>query len=327
MQETNYENEDFLEENNHEQLIVLNPSEAKLEMRLDVFLASELGITRNYAQKLISSGNIRITDSPRKVKPALKLSGDIEISVCLPPVEKLEVEPEPVSFDTIYEDKDILVINKPSGVVVHPAPGNWHGTLVHGLLYKYPDIGKFGDTTRPGIVHRLDEGTSGLIVVARNEKALLNLQHQFHSREVKKVYLALAIGKPSSISGFINAPIGRSVRNRTKMAIISNGRPAITEYKVLWTHKGLSLIQCHLLTGRTHQIRVHLKAIGCPLVGDTLYGTKQSLKRKAERIFLHAWQLAFAHPSSGEKLFFRVTLPQELRLFLQKTLSSPLDLP
>lgn len=316
------ENSEEVQENSNEGKILTSPQEKDANLRLDLFLANELGLTRNYIQKLIHMGNVEILNLQRKLKAALKVSPEMQIVVTLPPIETLEVEPEPVSFEVAYEDSSLLVINKPSGLVVHPAPGNWHGTLVHGLLYAYPDMRKFDEEVRPGIVHRLDGGTSGLLVVARKRNVLLLLQEQFRSRSVEKKYLALCRGTPHRKTGLIDAPIGRSHRNRVMMAVTESGRPSLTEYRVLWSQKNYSLIECTLHTGRTHQIRVHLKHIGCPLVGDELYGTKECLQKTPGRIFLHAWKLTFTHPITGREMKFRAELPQELSLFLKNILSS-----
>lgn len=310
------------QEENIEHKVTLIPQGDEEGKRIDAFLAEELGLTRSYVQKLIRLGNVEISGIRRTLKPALKVTAEMAIHIVVPPAETLEIEPEPVKFGIIYEDPYIIVVNKPAGLVVHPAPGNWHGTLVHGLLYKYRDMRKFDEEVRPGIVHRLDSGTSGLLVVARTPKILQNLQNQFRSRSVEKKYLALSCGKLRKAAGFIEEPIGRSQRNRLMMTVTDTGRPALTEYRILWTHQKYSFIECTLHTGRTHQIRVHLKHRGCPIVGDGLYGTKQSLQRTPGRMFLHAWKLAFDHPINGSRMSFRACLPQELSLFLKNILST-----
>lgn len=294
-------------------------------IRLDILLSGRMGLTRSFMQKLINDGSVTI-NSRSKVKPSLKIKPGQRISVSLPPAQELEVIPEPVPFEVIYEDTDILVINKPSGIVVHPAPGNWHGTLVHGLLYRFPDIGIFNNVIRPGIVHRLDAQTSGLMIIARNIKAMENLQLKFKNREIRKEYIALVKGKPSTPSGILDLPIGRSTRNRMKMSVRHEGKSSTTEYRVIWSTANSSLVLCNLLTGRTHQIRVHMKHIGCPLMGDTLYGSKRTSERSLNRIFLHSWKLEFTHPLTGENLSFTQRLPEELILFLREMLSSKKDL-
>ncbi|MBN1332515.1 MAG: RluA family pseudouridine synthase [Synergistales bacterium] len=299
--------------------------EKDIAIRLDLYLSERMGLTRSFIQKLINEGHVRI-NSRSRIKPSLRVKPGQTICVSLPPAQELEVIPEPVPFNVVYEDSDILVINKPAGVVVHPAPGNWHGTLVHGLLYRFPDIGIFNNVIRPGIVHRLDAQTSGLMVIARNNRAMEDLQMKFKNREIRKEYIALVKGKPSSPSGTLDLPIGRNARNRMKMSVRPGGKPSMTEYRVIWSRENSSLVQCTLLTGRTHQIRVHMKHIGCPLVGDTLYGPKKTSERSLNRIFLHSWKLEFNHPVKGESLSFTQPLPEELILFLRGMISSKRDL-
>ncbi|MDR2136674.1 MAG: RluA family pseudouridine synthase, partial [Synergistaceae bacterium] len=215
---------------------------------------------------------------------------------------------------------DLLVIDKPAGLVVHPAPGHWKGTLVHGLLWRYPDLGPFNNVRRPGIVHRLDATTSGLMLVARGQRAMELLQKDFKARTIEKTYLALARGSFNRREGVLEGPIGRHSANRLKMAVTEGGRPSITEYRVLWEKDGYSFVVCKLLTGRTHQIRVHMAAAGHPLAGDSLYGTVPK-KDALHRVFLHSWKLGFLHPVSGRKLSFTCPLPEELRTFLKRGFS------
>lgn len=280
--------------------------------RLDVFISMKLGITRNYAQKIIR--NSLISSGGAKLKPSSPVSEAQEFVINLPPVESLELTPEDVPFDVIYEDKYIIVLNKPAGVVVHPAPGNWTGTLVHGLLFRYPDI-SCNNIARPGIVHRLDAATSGLMVVARESKSMEMLQKMFQNREIHKTYIALVNGCFSNTEGAINAPIARDPKDRQKMAVIEGGRSALTEFTKLWSNKNYSLVSCRLITGRTHQIRVHFEAIGHPLVGDKLYGNRISDDKTAKlnRLFLHSWKLEFQHPVTGKIMLFKCTIPIELK--------------
>jgi 23S rRNA pseudouridine1911/1915/1917 synthase len=221
----------------------------------------------------------------------------------------------------IWEDEDILVVDKPSGLIVHPSPGHWKGTLVHGLLHKFPEIAGSGAPGRPGIVHRLDASTSGLMVVARNDRSLDILARAFQERRVRKEYLALVWGVPKAPFGRIDLPIGRNPRNRYRMAISSTGKSAVTDYSVLWSRRGFSLVKCNLVTGRTHQIRVHMRHIGCPLVGDQLYAPRRKTPFGFDRIFLHSWILGFDHPRSGEPLLFRAFLHRELKTFLGEVLT------
>ncbi len=296
-------------------------------IRLDVFLSRKMGVTRSYTQKLIDRGNVIILEGNNTVKPSLKVKPSMVFTVDVPPPQKLEILPEPVEFSVIHEDDDILVINKPAGLVVHPAPGNLYHTLVHGLLFRYPDIGLFNNVIRPGIVHRLDSTTSGLMVVARNITAMEKLQMQFRTRKIEKIYLALITGIPRRSSGELDLPIGRDPVNRCRMAVTPSGKASLTSYELLWSRKRFSLVKCQLHSGRTHQIRVHFKYIGCPLVGDKLYGFKNKVlgDLQLDRVFLHSWKLKFNHPVSGKKLEFTQPLPDDLVDFLQELLASDLD--
>jgi 23S rRNA pseudouridine1911/1915/1917 synthase len=292
-------------------------------MRLDAFISAVTGFSRSFIQHLINKGLVVSPSHQKDLKQSTKVKAGVVFQVKIPPPVELEIRPEPVDFKVVYEDPHIIVLDKPAGLVVHPAPGNWEKTLVHGLLYRYPEIGRINNVIRPGIVHRLDSTTSGLMVVARSEEALSGLQLQFKNRLVTKIYLALADGKPGTAEGQLNYPVGRSRTNRYKMAVTESGRPSRTDYRVLWTKNNLSLISCTLHSGRTHQIRVHFKQAGCPLVGDRLYGNKDRTRSmdQLERIFLHSWKLGFEHPVTGEKLLFISSLPAELVNFLRRILS------
>lgn len=280
--------------------------------RLDVLVGRRLGLTRSFANRLVRKGEVRLS-SNQVPKPSLKLAAGTLVEVTIRDIEPLDLEPEPVDFGVIYEDEDILVIDKPPGLVVHPAPGHWTGTLVHGLLYRDPKIGLINRVLRPGIVHRLDATTSGLLVVARTSKALDRLILSFKSRAVEKRYLALAWGIPRQTDGVIEQPIGRDPANRLRMAIDEEGKPSRTDYRVLATYReGFSLLECNLMTGRTHQIRVHLRYAGHPLVGDTLYAPRKKSPFPTERVFLHSWRLTIPHPKDGRRLSFHCTLPSDL---------------
>jgi len=289
--------------------------------RLDFALTRLMGISRGFAQKLIKSGRVALIPAKR-IKSSIKIFSGESIDIDVPPLETLDLEPEYVNFEVVYSDEDIIVINKPAGLVVHPSPGHWHGTLVHGLLYRFPDIGALNGVQRPGIVHRLDATTSGLMVVARNGLAQEGLFREFKARRVRKEYLALCYGKPLSVKGEIRYPIGRDPYNRMRMAVVGDGREAWTDYEVLWSKGDYSLIKCRLHTGRTHQIRVHMQAIKCPLVGDSLYAPSRKSPFNEERVFLHSWKLSFAHPRTGEQKRFCIPLPEELSSFLQCVLRS-----
>lgn len=292
--------------------------------RLDFAVSRLLGLSRGFAQKIIKAGGVELIP-PRRIKPSLKVeSGDI-LKVQVPPQDELELEAEDIAFEVLYSDHDLAVINKPAGLVVHPAPGHWTGTLVHGLLYKFPDLGTMNGVKRPGIVHRLDSTTSGLMVVAKNGLAQESLCHDFKERRVNKEYLALCWGAPPRKSGSVDLPIARDPYNRLRMAAVEGGREAKTDYQTLWSKGGYSLLRCVLHSGRTHQIRVHMQAIRCPLVGDALYAPGRKSPFAEKRIFLHAWKLAFIHPRTRQHMAFNCPLPDELTSFLRGILSKTED--
>ena len=282
--------------------------------RLDRFLAARVeGYSRSALQKLIGDELVLVNGVP--VKAGYKLSQGDLVSAYLPP---LEIPPSPkpqlMDLDVIYEDQDLLVINKPAGMVVHPAPGHLSGTLVNALLARYPELAGEG-SERPGIVHRLDRDTSGLILVAKHPAAKAHLQAQFKRRQVDKTYLALLHGVLEPVQGIVEAPIGRDPRNRKRMAVVTEGRPARTGYRVRQHYPEHTLVEATLETGRTHQIRVHFAAIGYPVAGDTVYGRRHSALGLC-RHFLHAWRLAVALPSSGQERSFLAPLPHDLQSVL-----------
>ncbi|MBQ9904422.1 MAG: RluA family pseudouridine synthase [Synergistaceae bacterium] len=280
--------------------------------RLDIFLSEKLDKTRTRVQHLIKNGYVR-TDEGMRAKPASSVKAGCKYSVELPESLNMEyLRAEPVDFDVLYEDEYLFVINKPSGVIVHPAPGHWRNTLVNGLVYRYPEMRKLSQWLRPGIVHRLDIGTSGLMIVARTEKVTLKLQSMFKNRTIHKHYIALVHGCPEKSEGILSGPIDRDPDNYLHMIIIEGGKPSLTGYKVLWSMNDISLVECELFTGRTHQIRVHMSALGCPLVGDGLYGAKTG---NLARVYLHSWKLEFAHPVTGEAMKFRQPLTSD---FIQR---------
>jgi 23S rRNA pseudouridine1911/1915/1917 synthase len=283
--------------------------------RLDKYLADGLAnYSRSALQKLIAEGLVLVNGAPAKASNRLE-RGD-EITAHLPVIEAPSPKPQPIALDVLYEDDDLLVINKPAGMVVHPAPGHEAGTLVNAVLARCPELALEGGE-RPGIVHRLDRDTSGLILVAKNEAAKAKLQAQFRRRDVHKVYLALLHGDLQPPDGIIEAPIGRNPRARNRMAVVTEGRPAKTSYHVRAHYPGFTLVEAAPETGRTHQIRVHFAAIGYPVAGDTVYGPHRralGLKRQ----FLHAWQLTFALPGSGEVHTFTAPLPGDLERVLDR---------
>jgi 23S rRNA pseudouridine1911/1915/1917 synthase len=253
----------------------------------------------------------KISVNGQAARPALKLKEDDVIDIILPPAAPESIVPEHILFEVVYEDADLIVINKPAGLAVHPAPGHPGHTLVNALLQRFPDLKVFGNSLRPGIVHRLDKDTSGLMVIARNEPARQNLLEQFKSRTVVKGYQVLVKGTLTPATGAIDAPIGRNPNNRKRMAVVSNGKPARTDYRVLKHIQGCTLLDARIHTGRTHQIRVHFAAIGYPVLGDPVYGVKSALLR---RQFLHSYYLQFKSPVSNEPLTFKIELPEDLSL-------------
>ena len=285
--------------------------------RLDFAVSRLLGVSRGYAQKLIKEGHASHVPE-RRVKPSVKVAvGDL-IEVEIPPAETLDLEPQDVAFETVYDDADVIVVDKPAGLVVHPAPGHWSGTLVHGLLFRYPDLGSLTGVRRPGIVHRLDATTSGLMVVARNGLAQEGLFRDFKARRIRKEYLALCYGQTPALRASVKYPNDRDPYNRLRMACVEDGREAWTDYERLWSVNDYSLVKCTLHSGRTHQIRVHMQAVRCPLVGDRLYAPSRRSPFGPERIFLHSWKLGFKHPRTGDDMFFTRPLPPELSDFLRE---------
>ncbi len=292
------------------------------KQRLDKFVMEHLdGLSRTQVQTLIRDGLVTVDGSVEKT--GFKFKGGETIHITLPVEEEIELQPEDIDLDMIYEDDDIAVINKAAGMVVHPGIGHETGTLVNAILARYPELSDMIDDDetqeRLGIVHRLDKGTSGVIVVARNKTALLNLMEQFQERTVDKVYLALLEKTPKSHVGVVDAPISRDPRQRKRMWVNRDGKEAVTEFTVIDDdfQNDRALVKCKLLTGRTHQIRVHMAFIGCPVVGDSVYGfRKQRLKLK--RQFLHAAELAFDHPTTGERMEFSAPLPTNLQNILDK---------
>ncbi len=290
--------------------------------RLDLFLAGELSISRSRVQRLFEKNAVE--SSVKKIRPALKIQPGQKFRVSIPEVVPSEILPQDVPFETVYEDDDLIVVNKPAGVVVHPGAGRSDGTLVNGLMYRYPEIGRIGDAVRPGIVHRLDVGTSGLMVVARSDAAFSTLTDAFQKHEILKEYIGLGVGALKAPEGTVNAPIGRDMHNRLKMCVTWDGRDAVTEYKILWTRARYNLIKVRLHTGRTHQIRVHMRALGCSLDGDMLYGPKDPAQHILKnRVFLHSLRLGFNHPTTGEWVEFREFLPADLLAALRVPLSLP----
>ena len=283
-------------------------------VRLDKFVGERCSeLSRTHAQQLIADGFITVNG--KAVKPSLKLAPGDTVDITIPPESPSTLEPENIPLNIIYEDADLLVIDKPAGLAVHPAPGTPAHTLVNAVLSYLPGLAADADSLRPGIVHRLDKDTSGLILVAKNRVAQANLSEQFKSRAVSKSYLVLVKGKLTPEKGIIEADIGRDPRNRQRMAVVASGREARTDYRVIKYYGNYSLLEIKPETGRTHQIRVHLAAIGFPVVGDTTYGYKSP---HLSRQFLHASKIGFRLPSTGQYVEFESPLPPDLEKALME---------
>ncbi|MGB9790987.1 MAG: RluA family pseudouridine synthase [Thermacetogeniaceae bacterium] len=279
--------------------------------RLDQFLTSSVpSLSRNQIQRLIERGNVLVNSKKERCSFRLRLNDEIEMVV--PPPEEVNLLPEPIPLDIIYEDPDLLVINKPAGLVVHPAAGHKSGTLVNALLYHCPDLSGIGGYLRPGIVHRLDKDTSGLMLVSKSELAHRELTAQLKARKIKRRYLALVHGEVREERGIIDAPIGRDPGDRKKFAVLPkdnpNGREARTHYRVIERFPGYTLLEVELETGRTHQIRVHMSYAGYPVAGDPVYGPRRNPLNLPGQA-LHAYRITFTHPRSGEVLDFSVPPP------------------
>jgi 23S rRNA pseudouridine1911/1915/1917 synthase len=278
-------------------------------VRLDKYLAKECPeLSRSRIQKLIEHGHIKVNGGGAKVSQRLSIGDEIHVS--LPPPEQLSLVAEPIPLDVVYEDDDLLLVDKPAGLVVHPSPGHTAHTLVNALLAHCPDLANFGDAMRPGIVHRLDRDTSGLMIIAKNSVAQRYLINQFKARSVSKGYLVLVKGKLTPNQGIIDASVGRDPSNRKRMAVVSGGRQARTGYKVKEYLGDYTLLEVITETGRTHQIRVHLSAIGYPVVGDPIYGVRSVY---VKRQFVHAYRLGFHLPATGEYREFTSELPSDLK--------------
>lgn len=295
--------------------LVFNVNEENVGVRLDKYLKDNMeDLSRVYIQELIDEGYVLVNG--KENKSSYKTNLNDEIIVTLKEIENLNVEPQDIPLDIVYEDKDVIVINKDRGMVVHPAPGNYKDTLVNALLYHCKDLSSINGVKRPGIVHRLDKDTSGLIMVAKNDYAHNFLADQLKDKTASRVYIALVHGNVHVNKGVINVPIGRDPKSRVKMAAVKEGKDAITEFSVLKYYKDFTLIECRLKTGRTHQIRVHMSYIGYPLVGDPLYGHKKL--RYGDKQYLHAKELSFIHPTTKERVTFTTELPNYFTSFLEK---------
>ena len=297
--------------------ILLRASEESKNQRLDAFLASSLdGLTRSQATRLIESGEVAVNG--RAVSKSYKLAGGEDIAVTLPEPEPVEAVPQDIPLDVVYEDADVIVVNKPSGMVVHPAPGHPDGTLVNALLYHCAGtLSGVGGALRPGIVHRIDRDTSGLIIAAKNDAAHQYLSAQLADHTLARTYECIVAGALREDRGTVDAPIARHPTDRKHMAVVAGGREAVTHWEVIARYPGYTHVRCRLETGRTHQIRVHMAYIGHPILGDTVYGAKKEVPGLTGQC-LHAVGLRFLHPRTHEVVELSCPLPDEFTRMLQK---------
>lgn len=292
----------------------------EINERMDSFLSRKTDFTRSRIQQLIKNGDITVNGknakNNKKIKSSYKIEENDRIEIFIPETEQAEIIPENIKIDIIYEDEDIAVINKNAGLVVHPAQGHYSGTLVNAILYHIKDLSGINGEIRPGIVHRLDKDTSGLIVIAKNDKAHINLAKMFQEKKIKKTYLAILKGKLTKEKGRIVTQIGRDTDDRKKMTVIKGndrGKEAITNYNVICSNELFTLVKVYIETGRTHQIRVHMKHMGYPILGDMVYGRKDSEKRQ----MLHAYKLEFLHPVTEKPMKFISEIPEDFRKALK----------
>lgn len=301
----------------NERTLVLHYDELEPQ-RLDKYLAAKLPeFSRSRLQNLIQEGRVLVNDKPAR-KSGQMLEGSASIEVRVPPTEPSEIVPEGIPLDIVFENDDLLVINKPAGMVVHPAAGHATGTLVHAALGHAPEMEGIGGEQRPGVVHRLDKNTSGLILLAKNDVTHRFLQDQFRLRRVNKIYLALVDGQPPTPNGRVEAAIGRDLKQRKRMAVVPDekGREAVSEYQTLEKFNAHTLLEVHPITGRTHQIRLHLAFLGCPVTGDTVYGRRRATI-PLQRHFLHAARIEIRLPGEDTPRRFEAPLPQELEKALE----------
>ena len=305
---------DGIEEN---ELVETEKAETEdIGKRADVFLASKLNLSRANIQKMMDAD--RITIGPKTVKANHKVKDGELFVIRYQEAIPLEVIAENIPLDILYEDQDVVVINKARGMVVHPAAGNYTGTLVNALLYHCKNLSGINGVIRPGIVHRLDKDTSGVMIVAKNDVAHTSFSEQIQSKSAKRTYLVVVRGNVKQDSGRIETLIGRDIKDRKKMAVVSkNGREAVTEYEVLERFGRFTILQCRLLTGRTHQIRVHLEYLGYPVVGDPKY-SPQKTPFAINGQALHSYELTFKHPRTGEEMFFTAPIPEDMNKIITR---------
>lgn len=300
-----------------DQIIELIVAPEDTNARVDAYLSAHTELSRSRISSLMQEGALSVNGKVQ-AKPSFKVSAGQKLRLTLPEVRAVTIEPQDIPLDILYQDSDVVIVNKPCGMVVHPAAGNEDQTLVNALLYHIHDLSGIGGEMRPGIVHRLDKDTSGLILIAKNDKAHAALSDQFKARTMEKHYRAVAFGNYSDEHGLIDAPIARHPVDRKKMAIVKDGKPSQTEWTVIERLKSATYLDVHLLTGRTHQIRVHMQSIGHPLLGDSIYAPNIKLSVRIPRLMLHAYSLAFTHPATGERMTVVAPLPEQFSLTLDK---------
>ena len=299
-----------------ESKLIINVSDEETGERIDSFLSGKTEFTRTRIQQLIKERNIMVNG--KATKSSYKIEKDDEIVIEVPEAETTEIKPENIKIDIVYEDSYIAVINKQAGLVVHPAHGHCSGTLVNAILYHIKDLSGINGEIRPGIVHRLDKDTSGLIVIAKNDKVHAALTEMFQKKKIKKTYLAILKGKLNKSEGKVVTQIGRDKIDRKKMTVIddaSKGKIAITNYRVISQNSLFTLVKVNIETGRTHQIRVHMRHLGYPILGDSVYGRKDNEKRQ----MLHAYRLEFLHPVTGNPMEFAGEIPEDFQRALKKS--------
>ena len=297
-----------------EKIIVQNNEKG---VRLDSYITKKLNdLSRANIQRLIEDGNILVNSAKQKI--SYKVNSGDKIEITIPEPKKIDLKPQDIKVEIVYEDNDIIVVNKPKGLVVHPAVGNPDGTLVNAIMNICKDsLSGIGGEVRPGIVHRLDKDTTGHLIVAKNDKAHINLSEQIKNREVKKIYIALVRGNIPENEATINMPIGRSTKDRKKMAVVKNGKEAVTHFKVIDRFKNYTLLEIKIDTGRTHQIRVHMAEIGYPVVGDMVYSNGKN-EFGVEGQMLHAKSLDFKHPITGKNMHLEAELPKYFKDIIDK---------
>ena len=300
-----------------DQIIELTVAPEDDGARIDAYLRAHTEFSRSRISTLMLEGAVSVGGEVQ-VKPSFKVAAGQCIALAVPQTRPVDILPQDIPLDILYQDADVVIVNKPCGMVVHPAAGNEDGTLVNALLYHVHDLSGIGGEMRPGIVHRLDKDTSGLILIAKNDHAHAALSEQFKARTMEKHYRAVAFGNFPEDAGLIDAPIARHPVDRKKMAIVPDGKPSQTEWKVMERLKGATYLDVHLLTGRTHQIRVHMHSIGHPLLGDRIYAPNIRTSVHIPRLMLHAYSLAFTHPATGERMTLCAPLPEKFETTLEK---------